>query len=473
MMKARKTTLGAIAASLLASASAPALAASDDDLNAIRAEIKQMRQDYEHKIDSLEKRLRAAEAEAKSAKAAAASATSKSNNKALAATSTAATPAPVVLASEPQPAPMPSEAPAPRAPASAALFNPSISVILNGSVSSIEHDPALAAVHGFALGDEAGLPDRGFSLGESEVAISANVDPELLANLIISIDGDNQVSIEEGYIQTTALGNGITVRGGRFFSSIGYLNDKHAHAWDFEDAPLPYRVFLNNQYGDDGVQVKWLAPTDFFLEFGAEWFRGDAFPAGNADDNGMGTVTAYVHSGGDIDEESSFLAGLSYLRTKADSRDTGGDIFSGTDDLGIASLVYKWAPNGNPVERNLVLNGEYFFGHEDGEFNGVPVNYNRSGFYVQGAYQFMPRWRVALRYAEVQNDIDLPLALVGSTLDDFGHTPQATTAMLEYDTSEFGRFRLQYTYDQSDLQPNNEVVFQYTIAIGPHGAHTF
>ncbi|MBI1210793.1 MAG: hypothetical protein GC190_04975 [Alphaproteobacteria bacterium] len=468
-MSATKTALCAITASLLASASAPALAASGDDLSAIRAEIKEMRRDYEHKIDSLEKRLRAAEAEAKAAKAAAVAAKAKTG--ALAATTTTSASAPVVLASAPPPPP--AETPAPRPPASAASFNPAISAILNGSVSSIEHDPALAAVHGFALGDEAGLPDRGFSLNESEVAISANVDPELLANLIVSIDGDNQLSVEEAYIQTTALGNGFTVRGGRFFSSIGYLNEKHAHAWDFEDAPLPYRVFLNNQYGDDGVQVKWLAPTDFFLEFGAEWFRGDAFPAGNADDNGMGTVTAYVHSGGDIDEESSFLAGLSYLRTKADGRNTGGDMFSGTDDLGIASLVYKWAPNGNPVNTNLVLNGEYFLGHEDGQFNGVPVNYNRTGFYVQGAYQFMPRWRIALRYAQVQSDIDLPLALAGSTLDDFGHSPQATSAMLEYDTSEFGRLRLQYTYDQSDLQPNNEVVFQYTIAIGPHGAHTF
>ena len=466
-MRTSAMTVGAIAAGLMAGASLPALAASDEDLGAIRAEIKQMRQDYEHKIDSLEKRLRTAEAEAKAAKAAVAA--TKPNGRAVASVaSTTPAPARVVLASEPPP-PMA----APSAPASAGAFNPAISVILNGSVSSIEHDPDLARVRGFALGDGAGLADRGFSLGESEVAISANVDPELLANLIISIDGNNDVSIEEAYIQTTALGNGITVRGGRFFSGIGYLNEKHAHAWDFEDAPLPYRAFLNSQYGDDGVQVKWLAPTDFFLEFGAEWFRGDAFPAGNADDNGMGTVTAYVHAGTDIDDESSFLAGLSYLRSKADDRDTNGDIFSGTDDLGIASLVYKWAPNGNPVNTNLVLNGEYFFGHEEGEFNGVPVNYDRTGFYVQGAYQFMPRWRVALRYAEVHNDIDLPLALVGSTLDDFGHTPQATTAMLEYDTSEFGRFRLQYTYDQSDLDPNNEVTFQYTIAIGPHGAHSF
>ncbi len=463
-MRHSSITVGAVAAGLLLGTAAPALAASDEDLSTIRAEIKEMRADYVHKIDSLEKRLRVAEAEAKAAKAAAAKRTP-----ATAATTTAATtvePAPVVLAA----APPPPQAAAPRAPAGPGAFNPAISVILNGSLSSFEHDPSVARVPGFALGD-AGLADRGFSLGESEIAITANVDHEFLANLIVTINHD-QIAVEEGYIQTTALPGGFTARAGRFFSGIGYLNEKHAHAWDFEDAPLPYRVLLANQYGDDGVQVRWLAPTDFFLEFGAEAFRGDAFPAGGAANEGVGTMTGYVHSGGDIDDSSSFLAGLSYLRSKADKRDTGGDMFTGTDDLGIASLVFKWAPGGNPTVTNLIANAEYFFGHEQGDFNGVPVDYNRTGFYVQGAYQFMPQWRIGVRYAELQT-ANVPIALVGSTLDDFGHSPQATTAMLEYDTSEFGRFRLQYTYDEADLRPNNEFVAQYTVSIGPHGAHNF
>ena len=474
-MRNSAVTLGAVAASVMLGAAAPALAASDEDLNAIRAEIKDMRHDYEHKIDGLEKRLRAAEAEAKAAKAANKQ-TPPTKQTAVIATSTTTGPAPVVLASEPPP-PAP-QAVAPRAPAGPGAFNPAISVILNGSLSAFDRDPARARVPGFVLGDEAGLADRGFSLGESEVAITANVDHEFLANLIVTINHD-QVAVEEGYIQTTALPDGFTVRAGRFFSGIGYLNEKHAHAWDFEDAPLPYRVLLANQYGDDGVQVRWLAPTDFFLEFGAEMFRGDAFPAGGAANDGVGTFTGYVHGGGDIDESSSFLAGLSYMRSKADNRDTGldaftgtDDIFTGTDDLGIASIVYKWSPSGNPLVTNLIANAEYFFGHEQGTFNGVPVDYNRTGFYVQGAYQFMPQWRVGLRYAELQT-AKVPFALAGTTLDDLGQSPQATTAMIEYDTSEFGRFRLQYTYDEADLRPNNEFVAQYTVSIGPHGAHNF
>ena len=68
----------------------------------------------------------------------------------------------------------------------------------------------------------------------------------------------------------------------------------------------------------------------------------------------MGTITAFAHAGDDINDSSSWLAGLSYLHARSDKRDTGGDLFSGTNDLGIASLVYKWAPGGNPIVQNLV-----------------------------------------------------------------------------------------------------------------------
>jgi hypothetical protein len=45
--------------------------------------------------------------------------------------------------------------------------------------------------------------------------------------------------------------------------------------------------------------------------------------------------------------------------------------------------------------------------------------------------------------------------------------------LLEYDTSEFGRFRMQYTHDESDIKPDDEILFQYTVIYGPHGAHRY
>src|SRR5262249_42934579 len=136
------------------------------------------------------------------------------------------------------------------------------------------HEPS-SAISGFATNDEVAGPPRGFSLGESEVSFAANIDPALAGFLDFSIDSNNEVDLEEAYIRTTNLPNGFTIKAGRFLSGVGYLNERHAHDWSFSDAPLPYKAFLNNQFADDGVQVRWLAPIDMYLEFGAEAFRGE------------------------------------------------------------------------------------------------------------------------------------------------------------------------------------------------------
>ena len=443
--------------------SVPALAANDTDLAAIKAQLNALDHEYRAKIASLEARLKKAEADAKGAREAAATASKSASAAKATAEQVAQTPQQVADTAPPA---------TPRAPTSANAFNPAIGVVLNGFFASSSRDTSTQAIRGFALDEEAGLVPRGFSLGESEMNFVANIDPYFTGALVLAFTNSNEAEVEEAYIATLGLGGGFTVKAGRFLSGIGYLNEHHAHQWSFSDASLPYRAFLGGQLGDDGVQVRWLAPTDIFLELGAEWLRGDAFPAANGTNNGKGTVTAYAHAGDDIGTSSSWLAGLSYVHTRANKRETDGDLFTGKDDLGIASLIYKWAPGGNPTQRNLTLSGEFFIGREQGLFNGVPINLDRNGWYAQGVYQFMPRWSVGLRYAQLDGD-DVPPALAGSTLDDFGRSPRATTALLEYDTTEFGRFRLQYTHDQSDLSPNDEILFQYTVTYGAHGAHRY
>jgi hypothetical protein len=327
-------------------------------------------------------------------------------------------------------------------------------------------------VPGFALGDEAGIGDRGFALGESEINLSANIDHVLYGELTLSYPREGSAGVEEAFIQSTALPGGFTAKAGRFFSGIGYLNDQHAHAWDFIDAPLPYRVLLNGQYGDDGAQVKWLAPTDRFIELGAEAFRGDRFPA-TATHGGRGAYAAYLHVGGDVGDSHSWLAGLSYLRADAADRSTGSDLFTGRSDLSIASLVWKWAPDGNPVERNLRLQAEYFARRERGDFNALGYSGHQSGWYAQAAYQFMPQWRIGARYDQVRaSDLDAS-TFGGTTLDNLGMTSRRASALLEYDTSEFGRFRLQYNRDRASPEVNQEIFLNYVVSLGAHGAHKF
>jgi hypothetical protein len=86
----------------------------------------------------------------------------------------------------------------------------------------------------------------GFNLGESELTIAANVDSYFFGDLTASVSGDNEISIEEAYFRTTALTHGLTIKGGRFFSGLDYLNDVHARAWDFVDQPLVYQALPGN-----------------------------------------------------------------------------------------------------------------------------------------------------------------------------------------------------------------------------------
>jgi len=456
-----------IAASVAAPfiASSPAFADEAADLAAIKAQLSTLQHEYGGKIRALESRLAKAEAEAKAARAAAATADKTATAAQTATQTVEASTAALQQA-------LADNAPPPAPPASINSFNPGIAAVLNGFYVASSRDTKNTHIRGFATGDEAGLPLRGFSLGESEVSLTANIDPSLMGFFDFSMKDDNSLSVEEAYIQTKDLPDGFTIKAGRFLSGIGYLNERHSHDWSFSDAPLPYRAFLNSQYGDDGLQVRWLAPTDQFLEFGMEVFRGDAYPAAGAAHAGQGTVTAFVHTGNDINDSSSYLAALSYLHSRADNRDTDGHLFTGNDDLGIASFVYKWAPGGNPIVRNLTLSSEFFYGHEGGRFDGDAFSQDRFGWYAQGVYQFMPQWSFGLRYADLGTSNPGAL-LTGSLLDDLGHAPRAATALLEYDTSEFGRLRLQYTHDEADLKPLDTLLIQYTVIYGPHGAHRY
>lgn len=353
-------------------------------------------------------------------------------------------------------------------------FNPAISLILNGTYAQFSNDPDTYALPGFALAEETGPGEEGFSLGESELNISANVDDLFYGHITAALTTEDSVEVEEAFIETLGLGNGITLKAGRFYSGIGYLNQQHAHSWDFVDQPLVYKAMLGNQLRDDGVQLRWLAPTEFFLEVGVEGLRGEGFPAGNAADDGKGTTTVFAHIGGDFNQSNSWQAGVSYIQAQADARETGdpAEVFSGDSDITVVDFVWKWAPQGNPKERNFKLQGEYFLRSEDGIYAGNPYVADQTGYYVQAIYQFMPQWRIGLRFDALNAD-DPGAAFTGTALDTQNHDPQRWSAMLDWSHSEFSRLRVQYSQDDSSPATDDQLYVQYTMSLGAHGAHRF
>jgi len=454
----------AVAAACLASA--PVLAAGDEEIKQIRAQIEQMKHDYEARIADLEKRLSAAEAK---------------TEQAVQTVERTAPPAP----------------PPPQQSRSSA-FNPDVSLVLQGRYANLQQNPDSYEIGGFIPSNgEVDPGPRGLSLSETELTVGAKADPYFGGQATVSLSPDNDVEVEEAYLYTLGLGHGLGIKAGRFFSKIGYQNEQHQHAWDFIDAPLPYRAFLGGQYGDDGVQFRWIAPTELFVELGGELLRGREFPGSDPDKNGIGLSTLFAHVGGDVGVSNSWRAGLSYLRTSPNGRDyddvnAAGDTvtnaFSGNSRLWIMDAVWKWAPNGNPKQRNFKLQAEYFHRHEDGtltyDATGAPIpgsyDSKQSGWYAQAVYQLMPRWRVGLRYDRLNyGTVDIGQVQSGVlTAADFpileSYRPTLSTAMLDWSPSEFSRLRLQFAQDKS--RPgitDNQLFLQYIISLGAHGAHNW
>ena len=382
-------------------------------------------------------------------------------------------------------------------PQTESALNPGVSVILNGVYANLSKDPRTYRINGFVptMGDVA-PPTRGFSLGESELGFMANIDHNFRGTLIASISPDNDsIGVEEGYIQTLALPRGFTVKAGRFFSAVGYQNQFHAHAWDFTDAPLAMRVFLGGQLNEDGIQFRWVAPTELYWDLGTELGRGRAFPASLSESgkNGARSLNFFTHVGGDVGESIAWQTGVSHLRTDPSDRafvdPTAGvtDSFSGTSRLWVASGILKWSPNGNPTDNNLKLQGEFFHRKEEGTLvfdspgAALPNGYNsrQSGWYAQAVYQWMPMWRAGYRFDRLDSgSSNIDTSASGLTAADFpilaAYKPKKHSFMVDWNPSEFSRIRLQYARDYSRMgETDNQVFLQYIVSLGAHGAHTF
>ena len=373
-------------------------------------------------------------------------------------------------------------------------FNPDISLVLDGRYGAYSNTSDYA-LPGFMLGGEASRGEKRFHLGHNELSLSAKVDDMFYGKLTTAIadhEGATEIELEEAFIETLALDHGLSVKAGRFFSDIGYLNNQHGHVWDFMDAPLVYRGLFGNQLIDDGVQLSWLAPTDIYFKLGIESTRGNRFPAGGATSEGNGNQAMFAKFGGDVGISNAWQLGFSHWNADIEARSAGthahGAVsevptFIGKSEVNGVDFVWKWSPNGNNRERNLKIQAEYFERTENGNINMVgssPLETStyqgeQSGWYAQTIYQFMPRWRVGYRYDQLKAN---NTGSDAGVLDEAGlitqnHSPKRSTVMLDYSHSEYSRIRFQYAKDNSYDDSDNLFFVQYIMTLGAHGTHRF
>ena len=167
---------------------------------------------------------------------------------------------------------------------------------------------AESSIPGFFPGHEGERPHKqGLGVDHTEFYWSASKADQLRGSAVIAIaehEGETEIEFEEAYIETLnsyLLPEGMNIKLGRAFWTLGSLNAQHSHSDSFADRPLPYRVFLDKAYNDDGAEISYvLQNSGIYTELGLGTFRGNDLPFGGVEEGQEENTasSAYVRFGG-------------------------------------------------------------------------------------------------------------------------------------------------------------------------------
>ncbi|MDD4855307.1 MAG: hypothetical protein PHQ22_05995 [Sulfuricurvum sp.] len=347
---------------------------------------------------------------------------------------------------------------------------PDIALILNGGYTSrnvTNTQYANASIPGFGKMEIQNNAKDGFNLNYGEVAMSSTVDPYFDASAIFHIHGDGTMEVEEAYFVTRALDYGLRVKAGKFKSAFGRVNEKHHHAWNFEDQELVNNVFFGpDGLGGEGAQLQWAAPTPMYLMAGFELFNGNAKQGFSAKESAS-TAVGYLKSSVDVGN-ATVLAGLSYAQGKSEVQNTdglGNLIVDSFTDYGQTRLYGVDVTLEYPLEGygSLIWQNEWIQRNKDVE----TMTQKQAGYYSELMYKIDENWATGVRYDDLYKN-----------MENISHHLNRTSVKVDYKPFEFSRFRLQYNQDHSkyiddQAKTIHEVMLNYTLELGAHGAHAF
>lgn len=334
-------------------------------------------------------------------------------------------------------------------------FIPDIALIISSSVVSRDIKNSAYetyAIDGFMEADE--IPfnkNRGFNLNYAELAMHSVVGPYFDADAIFHLHPD-AFEIEEAYITTKRLPYNLQLKAGAFRSGFGRINAIHQHAQHFVSQPLIYEALFGVEgIKDPGIALHWVAPTDTYLMIGAEALQGtNELSFGSVEKNNL--YVGYIKSGFDLSDAATVLAGASIAHGKTEE-EKSSDVYG-------AELTLKYILDSYS---SLRWQSEYLY-RDKGTTHG---DEKQAGLYTQLLYDIDPNWEIGGRYDAITKN----LSGQPDDLDKY-------STMVQYKPFEFSKLRLQYTLDRSksfggERKDDHELVLEFLIEAGAHGAHAF
>ena len=337
----------------------------------------------------------------------------------------------------------------------------------------------------------------GFAVREIELGFQAEVDPYAKADVFVGglDDKGHPPELEEAYVTLPALPYGFQARGGKFRVNFGRLNGAHSHEYPQVDTPLVLTSFL----GEEGMDSTGAELSRVFNPFGlyTETTYAVLRDFGAADSPASATTQVTDVNGHTVNvavaqgETATSQRGRSYahvakVRFYRDLTDTTNV------DLGVSGalrepqamdqrrlaavdLTFRWKPLAQGVYHSVTWRSEALYSRNKLVETFDPVTgaqaepeatVNARGAYSYVEVQPAMRWRFGVRgdYVEDPDNRDKTLP----------HITRAVSPYVTFTLTEFNRFRVQYERKRSPANGTENLgFFQWTIVLGPHGAHPF
>ncbi len=282
-----------------------------------------------------------------------------------------------------------------------------------------------------------------------------------------------EVGLAEANLTLLTLPFGTQLKMGLMRNRFGLLNQLHREALPQPDVPNVLARFLGEEgLAEKGFELSWVPPLPLYLEALVGAFNGD-----NETSFGRGSLKAPLVTGrlrtffefGDLGAVQFGFSGGSG-ETQERRRST----------LAAFDAKYKLTPEGwrHPL---FTLAGEAVYSNRrldvfgdpdgDGAITGEDRTRKRFGWYAYGEVQPWKRWAGGVRYDWTQFPVNPG--------DEWAVEPY-----LAFMPSEFLRFRLAYKHtdrshrvtgpdDRGSARILDEILFQATFFLGAHTAHPF
>ena len=193
--------------------------------------------------------------------------------------------------------------------------------------------------------------------------------------------------------------------------------------------------------------MHWVAPTDNYLLVGVEAMQGtNELSFGKSSENNL--FVGYLKSGFDLGDKTSVLTGVSIATGKTEGN-KDSKLYG--DELTIKYIIDSYSA--------LTWQSEYLYRNKN--------SIKQGGYYTQLLYKKDSNWEFGTRYEALnKNAVNQP--------DDL----KKYSTIATYSPFEFSKIRLQATQDKSKSfggvrRTNNQVLLEFLVETGAHGAHTF